>query len=94
MDLTQPHFSHMYIAVLRCSGVKENNCYVSSYWVLRNNKGISLFVLQMFSEPNGSKTNSCDRPVSERSIRTSKFKNCPLLINYQMQSIDSYLHFI
>lgn len=87
----------MYIAVLRCSGVKKIivMCLLIVFFVInRNNDGISLFVVQMFSEPNGSKTNSCDRPVSERSIRTSKFKNCPLLISYQMQSIDSYLHFI
>lgn len=72
MYLTQPHFSHMYIAVLRCSGVKKIivMCLLIVFFVInRNNDSIYLFVVQMFSEPNGSKTNSCDRREIHKDIQ-------------------------
>lgn len=94
MYLTQPHFSHMYIAVLRCSGVKKIivMCLLIVFLSSIEIMIVYIYLLcKCFRNLMGQKL---IHVTGERSIRTSKFKNCPLLINYQMQSIDSYLHFI
>lgn len=88
MYLTQPHFSHMYIAVLQCSGVKKIivMCllivfFLSSIEIMM----VYLYLLcKCFRDLMGQKRIH----VTGLSVRD------PLLINYQMQSVDSYLHFI